>query len=121
MSKARQTWVLDWAVEAFGPGANHPVERGMRVAEEAIELAQATGATREEVHSLVEFIYAKPPGDLTREVGQVALTLDAVAELNGIDAQAEGWNELRRVLKIDPAKLRARHDKKVAAGVGITL
>lgn len=121
MSKARQAWVLEWAVAAFGDASKNPVERGMRVAEEAVELAQAMGAQREEMHALVEFIFAKPPGDIVREVGQVALTLDAAAEIFGINAQAEGWNELRRVLKLDPAKLRERHAKKVAAGVGATL
>lgn len=114
---ARQATTLDWVRATFGEVATETPERIRRLLEEAVELAQAEGLTVEETRAVVEYVYQKSPGSPAQEVGGVGLTLLAYCQSKGLDADAEEQRELDRVLAVDPAHFRARHNKKADAGI----
>ena len=63
-------------VEVFGEAAAaDTTERVHRFTEEALELGQALGCTREEAHQLVNYVYGRPVGEPGQEVGGVMTTL----------------------------------------------
>lgn len=112
----RQARVLAWAVENFGPVARNRDERAARLAEEAIEVAQAEGVPLEIVKRIAERVYSRPAGALGQEIGGLTITLDALAENAGLDAQAEGDRELARILALPKDWWTRKHAEKVAAG-----
>ena len=64
MSRASyQDRVKEWLAVCF-PQSVHSdrQERTHRFLEEALELAQANGCSREEAQALVEYVYARPAG-----------------------------------------------------------
>ena len=116
MSDARQRKVLAWAVENFGFIAKNRDERAVRLAEEAIEVAQAEGVPLDVVMTVAQRVYSRPAGDLRREVGGVAITLDALAENAGLSVSEEADRELARVLSKDKDWWTRKHGEKVRAG-----
>lgn len=113
----RQSTILNWAVTNFGEVAKNPVERGLRLVEEALEVGQSSSVPKERVLALVERVYSRPVGDLAQEIGGTGMTLDALAELAGIDAQVEITKELIRVLALPKDLWQKKHAEKVEAGV----
>lgn len=113
----RQKAVLQWVGDTFGKPSLSTRERALRVIEEAIELAQTEGLTVEDVRSVAEHVFGKPPGDPAQEVGGLGVTLLAYCEARGISADMEERREFNRVLAVDPAHFRARHNKKADAGI----
>lgn len=107
-----QTKVNEWVVTAFGQNiADDKVERNHRFLEEALELVQAQGCSREEAYQLVEYVYGRPDGDVNQEVGGVMLTLAALCNASDIDMTRESERELARVWeKIE--KIRAKQAAK---------
>lgn len=107
-----QDRVDDWLLACFGVDiARDREERNRRFLEEALELVQACGCTNSEAHQLVDYVYGRPAGEKTQEVGGAVLTLAALCLAQGIDMQAAGETELRRVwTKID--KIRAKQAAK---------
>lgn len=113
----RQAKVSAWCFAAFGAEhATNLPQRGIRHAEEAIELAQAAGAPREMVHRLVDYIYDRPPGDLAQEIGGSGLTLLALAAAAGLSADHEEAREVARVLAKPLEHFTKRNENKNAAG-----
>lgn len=113
----RSLLLAAWCAAAFGAAhANSLPQRGIRHAEEAIELAQAAGAPREMLHRLVDFIYDRPPGDLAQEIGGSGLTLLALAAAAGLNADKEEACEVARVLAKPLEHFTKRNDAKNAAG-----
>lgn len=112
-----QSEVSAWVSETFGQdqASSIPV-RALRFMEEAIELFQACGMPESKVHELATFIYAKPPGDFTQELGGTGTTLLALAAAAQVSASKAEWEEFQRVLSIDPAHFRARNQSKLDAG-----
>ncbi len=100
--------VRPWLVECFGEEkATSKTERMNRFVEEAIELAQACGATRDTVRKLVDYVYGRPPGEASQEVGGVMLTLAALCLAENIEMDAAGETELARVwTKIDAIRAK---------------
>lgn len=78
-------------------------ERCHRFYEEAGELVQALGMTREDAHMLVDYTWNRPKGNPSQEVGGVMVTLAALClALDGVNMQHEGDVELARIWgKID--------------------
>jgi hypothetical protein len=72
------------------------LERARRFFEEATELAQAAGMSREDAHRLVDYTYDKEPGDPFQEVGGVMVTLVVLAERLNINTYIAGWTEIDR-------------------------
>lgn len=104
--------VKSWLIECFGREvANDRAERNHRFLEEALELVQSTGCTRDEALQLVDYVYSRPVGDPRQEVGGVMTTLAALCCAHGFDMYSAAETELARVwTKID--KIRAKHAAK---------
>jgi len=77
--KQFQNAVWRWMLECFGNRIPHNRrERCFRFYEEAGELVQALGMTKEEAHALVDYTWERPPGQYEQEVGGVMVTLAAL-------------------------------------------
>lgn len=113
----RQREVFQWAKRTFGPVAMSIEERVMRFFEEAVELAQAEGLSRDRLVAIVDHVYRKPPGDPAKEAGAVGVTLLAYCERRGLSADAEERREFDRIDRIEPDYFRARQGIKAAAGI----
>jgi len=69
-----------WMHECFGPTISaDKVERNDRFIEEALELAQASGYSKDRAHALVDYVFTRPQGEINQEVGGVMVTLAALA------------------------------------------
>ena len=116
----RQVGVHHWCVAAFGDDHARSIEqRGIRMVEEAIEAAQAAGCKPEMVHKLVDFIFAKEPGNLAQEIGGVGVTLLALAQAATVDADAEESREFARVLSLPLEHFAKRNAVKNEAGFNV--
>lgn len=113
----RQQRVFDWCVAAFGVGQSTSIEqRGLRLLEEAIEAYQAAGCDPAQAHKLVDYVFARPPGNLSQELGGVGMTVLALANAVGISADDAEARELERVLSKPLAHFAARNKAKNDAG-----
>jgi len=96
--KPLQARVFPWLIECFGPViASDPVERNHRFLEESLELVQALGCTKDEAHQLVDYVFGRPQGEPTQEVGGVMITLAALCLANTLDMDLAGEKELERI------------------------
>jgi hypothetical protein len=111
-----QSRVKAWLVAAFGEAAaTDPRYRTFRFLEEAIELAQATGCTADEARQLVAYVFSRPVGEPSQEVGGVMVSLSGLCsafEINAVDA---GETELARCWSAIE-KIRAKQAAKEASG-----
>lgn len=116
-----QNEATDWMVECFGHDlATTRKERAQRFIEEALELAQAEGLTREDCDLMVNYVYSRPVGNTAQEVGGVMLTLAGVCWRANIHMNAATVAELRRVQQPEMIeKIRAKQASKSAI-LGIT-
>lgn len=66
-------------------------ERSYRFFEEATELVQACGMTKEDCYKLIDYVYGRPTGEVAQEIGGVMVTLFglACARDKSVDAIAE--------------------------------
>ncbi|WP_063892439.1 hypothetical protein [Burkholderia anthina] len=109
-----QQRVQPWMLACFGAKISaDKLERNHRFFEEAGELVQACGMTREEAHALVDYTWSRPVGEPTQEVGGVMVTLAALCLANGLDMHASGETELARInVPETVAKIRAKQAAK---------
>lgn len=117
----RQQRTVEWCKNAFG--ADHQAsipQRGIRLAEEAIETAQAAGCDAMMLHRLVDHVYSRPVGDLQQELGGVGITLLALAAAAGLSADDCERRELERIQAKPYSHFRARNAEKNAAGFDAT-
>lgn len=109
-----QRRVQKWMVACFSPdAANNADERTHRFLEEALELAQASGCSRDDAMAIVDYVFARPSGDAAFEVGGVMVTLAGLCSATGIELNAAAEAELaRNWTRIDAirAKRAARPD-----------
>lgn len=108
-----QDRVRPWLQECFGAEvANNHIERNHRFVEEALELVQACGCTKEHAHQIVDYVYGRPAGEPFQEVGGVEVTLAALCIANSINKEKAAEEELARVwTKIDV--IRDKQSRKV--------
>lgn len=93
-----QRRVAAWMVACFGEEISADrVERNHRFLEEAMELVQALGCTREEAIQLVDYVFARPIGEPSQEVGGVEVTLAALCNAAGLDKADAAETELSRI------------------------
>lgn len=71
-------------------------ERTHRFLEEALELAQANGCSREDAIALVDYVYGRSVGIPDLEVGGVLVTLAALCSASDINMDEAGDVELQR-------------------------
>ncbi|SDS68590.1 hypothetical protein [Pseudomonas trivialis] len=109
-----QSRVQPWMMACFGEAiAADRQERNHRFLEEALELVQACGCTATEAHQLVEYVYGRPAGEQSQEVGGVMVTLAALCLAAGLDMHAAGEAELARIwTKVE--QIRAKQAAKPA-------
>jgi hypothetical protein len=107
-----QSRVDDWLLACFGEQiARDKAERNHRFLEEALELAQSCDCTKEEALKLVDYVFDRPAGEITREVGGVMNTLAALCLAHDLDMQEAGDREMERCWqKID--SIRAKQAAK---------
>jgi len=116
----RQTAVLQWANATFGAAtADITGERIRRFIEEAVELAQTVGLEADAVKAIVDHVYAKPHGDVNQEVGQVGVSLLALAEHLHIAADNEERKEFERITALPPEHWQSRQNAKAEKGLGL--
>ncbi|CAM2163286.1 hypothetical protein BC2230_120122 [Burkholderia cepacia] len=113
-ASAFQVRVQRWMLTCFGTEISADRdERNDRFFEEAGELAQALGMTREEAHALVDYTWSRPVGEACQEVGGVMVTLAALCSANDLDMQAAGEAELARInVPSTIEKIRAKQAAK---------
>jgi hypothetical protein len=113
----RQAEFVRFAIEAFGERQTHSIpQRGIRLMEEADEAGQAAGVTREMAHKLVDFVWDRPMGELSQELGGVGVTVLALASAAGLSADAAEVTEIERILAKPLAHFAQRNEEKNAAG-----
>jgi len=116
----RQTAILRWANTTFGAEtADVTGERIRRFLEEAIELSQAVGLEQDDVENMVEYVFARPAGAVAREIGQVGVSLLALAEHLNINAEHEERTEFERIASLPADHWQARQNAKADKGMGL--
>lgn len=92
-----QGQVEDWLEACFPADVRRDRrERNHRFLEEALELAQANGCSRDDAAALVEYVFNRPIGEPQSEVGGVLVTLASLCSALGIDMDEAGDRELAR-------------------------
>lgn len=111
-----QREVRRWCIACFGEEiSNDKKERNHRFLEEAIELVQSTGCTKDEALDLVEYVFERPIGETKQEVGGVMVTLAALCNAHTIDMIDAAWVEIRRIwTKVEA--IRAKQQAKPKFG-----
>lgn len=109
-----QDRVSAWMLECFTESiADDIQERGDRLIEEALELVQAHGYDRNRVAALTDYVFNRPAGEPTQEVGGVMVTLAAYCRAAKINMHDAGETELARILRPEIiAKIRAKQAAK---------
>jgi hypothetical protein len=93
-----QSRVQPWLLICFGEMiASDVIERNHRFLEEALELVQSCGCTKDEAHQLVEYVYNRPSGEKSQEVGGVMVTLAALCLAQDLDMDESAETELKRI------------------------
>lgn len=112
-----QTWVRNWVVDCFGKEvADNKEERNHRFLEEALELFQSLGGTQQEANLLVEYVFNRPLGEPSQEVGGVATTLAALCSANELDLSGCAFKELARITSPEMIdKIRRKQATKPAS------
>jgi hypothetical protein len=110
-----QTIVGNWCRELFGAEiATNTDIRCYRFLEEAVELVQSLGCTRDRAFEVVNYVYNRPEGDASQEVGGTMITLAALCEAAGIDLEGAAWCEASRIESPEvKAKIRAKQASKI--------
>lgn len=111
-----QARVRPWLLECFGEMiAGDREERNHRFLEEALELVQACGCTQQDAHQLVDYVFGRPVGEPSQEVGGVMVTLAALCLANELDMHSAGETELARIwTKVE--QIRAKQAAKPKYG-----
>lgn len=92
-----QARVSSWLRACFGDlGRSDREERTHRFLEEAIELAQANGCSKQDAIRLVEYVYSRPEGKADQEVGGVMVTLAGLCSAANISLHDAADQELAR-------------------------
>lgn len=111
-----QKRVSKWMGQCFLPSLyGNMTERGDRLLEEVLELLQSNGYDHSRVSTLVDYVYGRPIGEPSQEVGGVMVTLAGYCWIAGLDMHADGERELARINQPEVmAKIRAKQEAKNA-------
>jgi hypothetical protein len=118
----RQRAVAAWCEATFGAAsATFVPQRALRFLEEAIEVFQASlphanQHPRDMAHTLVDRVFDKKPGELATEIGQVGVTLLALAAAAGVGADVREHAEVERINGTPGSYFAERDAKKCEAG-----
>lgn len=103
--KFYQRAVKKWLFLCFGKEISEDkTERIDRFIEEALELSQSLGYSKERALSLVDYVYARTSGEPSQELGGVMVTLAALCAPHGLDLEESAQAELDRINHPDIVK-----------------
>jgi len=91
-----QARVSSWVKTITDSESIDSAERTHRFLEEALELAQASGCSRDDAVALIDYVFSRPVGEPQLEAGAVLVTLAGLCSSLNIDMQSAGETELRR-------------------------
>lgn len=92
-----QARVEQWLEACFTPEVRADRnERTHRFLEEALELAQANGCSRNDAMVLVDYVFGRTKGQPGQEVGGVMVTLASLCSATGLNMDEAGDRELER-------------------------
>lgn len=113
---AFQQRVAAWMDECFDRSLyGNMTERGDRFLEEVLELLQSKGYDPSRVDTLVRYVYSRPIGEPSQEVGGVMVTLAGFCSVAGLDMAQAGIDELARITSPDVMqKIRRKQAAKNA-------
>lgn len=118
---ALQRVVGHWVVRYIGPDLLiDRRERALRVLEEAIELAQAEGLSRDSVARLSDRAFSRPAGEPRSEAAGVLVTLLAWAVGAQVSLWDEAIREVRRIHRLPPEAVRLKQAEKARAGCAVS-
>jgi len=110
----RQRAVAEWVEETFGKDqAKSQRIRCLRFIEEAFELVQSLNLSKHECIKVANAVYKRKSGAPIQELGGVGITLLALADSIGHDADCAESMELNRVLSKDKAHFQKRNAEKI--------
>jgi hypothetical protein len=93
-----QSRVAVWMSQTFSDDVRKDaIERAMRFLEEANELCQSIGLTAEQASVVTGYVYGRPVGEPSQEVGGSMVTLAALCDTIGLDMDDAGEVELSRI------------------------
>ena len=103
-----QDRVQPWMMACFGPEiSGDKLERGDRLLEEVLELLQSGDYPRERVAALTDYVWGRPKGEPSQEVGGVQVTLAAYCLAHALDMHEAGETELARIwTKVDTIRAK---------------
>ena len=106
-----------WLSYAMADDPTDLPERVARFGEEALELQQALGQSREDAHALVDYVFDRPVGEPAQEMGGTMTTLALLAVVAGLDMAADGERELARCSTAAVlAKIRGKRATRAGRG-----
>lgn len=107
-----QDKIRKFVVDTFGIEiADNKKERCHRFAEESLELLQACGYTKEELNTMIDYVYSRPIGSIRKEVGGTMATLAALCAAFDVDMIKEASLEGRRAIR-NSQYIRMKHNGK---------
>lgn len=93
-----QARVDDWMQACFDARISADLtERCYRFLEEAGELCQAMGMSKDQAHAMIDYTFGREAGEPSQELGGVMVTLAALCNAAGLDMTDEGEAELARI------------------------
>lgn len=109
-----QDRVKPWMLECFGPVIPFDkTERNHRFLEEALELVQSIGCTKDEAHQLVDYVFDRPIGEPSQEVGGVMVTLAALCIASNLRLMDCAEVELTRIwTKVEAIREKQKNKPK---------
>lgn len=103
---------VDWAMQTFDVAhVQNTYVRACRFGEEALELVQALGVTKEDALKLVDYVYGRPVGEPSQEVGGVMVTMAVLCFAADLKMDECAERELARCWK-NIEKIRAKQAQK---------
>jgi NTP pyrophosphatase (non-canonical NTP hydrolase) len=117
-----QLVVEKWVRRSWGDKVFDSIEeRVLRLAEEAIELAQAEAKNKPgmqaKLHKLIDSKFAKKTGDVMQELGGVGVCLLAYCAAKEVRLDTAVRREIDRVLGFDREHFVTRQQEKAEEGV----
>jgi len=101
-----------WLEAAFGVEASKDkMERVHRFIEEGLELAQSLGCTQYDAHQLVDYVFSRPIGEPSQELGGTMTTIAALSAIFDLNMVEAGEHELERMWELID-RIRAKQKAK---------
>jgi hypothetical protein len=107
----------EWVRTRLGPEHMAPIERAMRLFEEASELAQSEGVTPVMANTILMHVYSRPPGNARQEAGGVATTLLMWCAATGNRLEEITLDELERIESKHPDEIESSVSRKLSEGI----